>query len=134
MLPPPLLNCASLAKEFRTDSSAVNRALTMDCEEPEPNRRARCSQGSARIIVPFRKQGFTGPLITSHLNQPFYYVAVALLKCFKKKMLAFVYTEGNGTTDVISLGNFTPEDDGSNDPRKTLNLRPLLQRLNATSL
>lgn len=84
MLPPPLLNCASLAKEFRTDSSAVNRALTMDCEEPEPNRRARCSQGSARIIVPFRKQGFRGPLITSHLNQLFYYVAVAPLKCFKK--------------------------------------------------
>lgn len=49
-------------------------------------------------------------------------------------MLASVYTEGNGTTDVISLGNFTPEDDGSNYPRKTLNLTPLFQRLNATSL
>lgn len=68
---PPLLNCVSFAKEFRTDSSAVNRALTMDREEPEPNHRARCSHGSARIIVPFRKPGFRGTLIISHLNQPF---------------------------------------------------------------
>lgn len=68
---PPLLNCVSLAKEFCTDSSVVNRALTMDREEPELNHRACCSHGSARIIVPFRKQGFRGTLVISHLNQPF---------------------------------------------------------------
>lgn len=66
----PLLNCASLAKEFCSDSSAMNRAVIMGCEEPEPNHRDHSYQGSART-VPLRKRGFRGTFIISHLNQPF---------------------------------------------------------------
>lgn len=52
----PWLNRASLAKEFCSDSSSVNRVVILGYEEPEPSQRDPPSQGSARI-VPFRKRG-----------------------------------------------------------------------------